>query len=72
MGINAEVGEGKCFENCGAIFTDYMGVWGRSPQEKGGAEDRRKPGCSVGEGFPPLRYFTLLEVWTGYSAVLGC
>jgi hypothetical protein len=31
-----------------------MGVWGQSPQEKGGAEDRRKPGCSVGEGFPPF------------------
>jgi hypothetical protein len=27
---------------------------GHSPQETGEAEDRRKPGCSVGEGFPPF------------------
>jgi hypothetical protein len=45
-----------------------MGVWGQSPQEKGGAEDRRKPGCSGGEGFPPFLFIDIFllvysEAW---------
>jgi hypothetical protein len=48
-------------ENCGAIL--LICLWGRCggyPPQKGEAEDRRKPGCSVGEGFPPFIFLLMI------------
>jgi hypothetical protein len=37
------------------FFTDLGALRGLAP--KGEAEDRRKPGCSVGEGIPPFNVY---------------
>jgi hypothetical protein len=53
LGINTAVGEGKCFENCEAIFTDCGGL-GAQPPGEGGSGRPAQAGLERGGRLSPL------------------